>query len=82
MVNDGQLEPDRLQPLSVRLAFRVDLHLIDQNLHQSAAFCLGHGGIELVKANQDLIDATHFEVATGDPRPFGNPAIETARTVL
>ena len=39
MVDDGQLEPDGLQPLSIRLAFR-----------------LGHGGIKLVKANQDLID--------------------------
>ena len=56
MVDDGQLEPDGLQPLSIRLAFRVDLHLIDQNLHQSAAFRLGHGGIELIEANQDLID--------------------------
>ena len=56
MVDDGQLEPDGLQPLSVRLAFRVDLHLINQNLHQSAAFRLGHGGIKLVEANQDLID--------------------------
>lgn len=56
MVDDGQLEPDGLQPLSIRLAFRVDLHLVDQNFHQSAAFRLGHGGIKLVKANQDLID--------------------------
>ena len=56
MVDDGQLEPDGLQPLSIRLAFRVNPHLIDQNLHQSAAFRLGHGGIELVEANQDLID--------------------------
>ena len=56
MVDDGQLEPDGLQPLSIRLAFRVNPHLIDQNLHQSAAFRLGHGGIKLVKANQDLID--------------------------
>ena len=56
MVDDGQLEPDGLQPLSIRLAFRVDLHLVDQNFHQSSAFRLGHGGIKLVKANQDLID--------------------------
>ena len=56
MVDDGQLEPDGLQPLSIRLAFRADLHLVDQNFHQSAAFRLGHGGIKLVKANQDLID--------------------------
>ena len=56
MVDDRQLEPDGLQPLSVGLAFRIDLHLIDQNFHQSAAFRLGHGGIELVEANQDLID--------------------------
>ena len=56
MVDDGQLEPDGLQPLSIRLAFRADLQLVDQNFHQSAAFRLGHGGIKLVKANQDLID--------------------------
>ena len=47
---------DTILIVQIQFKVMVDLHLVDQNFHQSAAFRLGHGGIKLVKANQDLID--------------------------
>ena len=54
--NDWELELDGLEPLTVGLAFLVNLDFRDQFLNQLPFLSVIHLSIELIEVDQNLVD--------------------------